>query len=250
MNKTILSFIITILSGLSTTLGIIPCFFKAKNQNKIISTSLAFASGIMLSISLISLIPESSNLLSETFLPIPSFLICSIFIISGIFICTIIDDKIDKKLSSSKLHKLGIISAIVLMLHNIPEGMTTFISTSKNTELGIKLAIAIALHNIPEGISIAIPIYYSTQNKIKALTYTLLAGFSELLGAIISYVFLQKFISNLLLSIILLVTAGIMINISIYEFIPKAFEKEKNKSLTLAFVIGILIIFLTEIYLI
>ena len=34
MNKTLLSFIITTLSGISTTLGIIPCFFKAKNQNK------------------------------------------------------------------------------------------------------------------------------------------------------------------------------------------------------------------------
>ena len=249
MNKTLLSFIITTLSGISTTLGIIPCFFKAKNQNKIISSSLSFASGVMLSISLISLIPESSKLLSENFSPTLSFLICSLFIVLGIFISSTIDDKIDKKLSSSKLHKLGIISAIVLMLHNIPEGMTSFISTSKNTNLGIKLALAIALHNIPEGISIAIPIYYSTKSKLKAFLYTLIAGFSELLGAIISYVFLKKYISNLLLSIILAITAGIMIDISVYEFIPKSYENKKSKSTTLAFVLGILIIFLSELYL-
>lgn len=249
MNTTLLSFLMAIIAGASTSLGIIPCFFKTKNKNKIISTSLAFSSGVMITLSLISLIPESTNLLSETYKPIITFIICSLFIVLGIFLSSTIDETIEQKIKSNKLHKLGIISTLVLMLHNIPEGMTSFISTTANTELGIKLAIAIALHNIPEGISIAIPIYYSTKSKTKAFVYTLIAGFSELIGAIISYIFLQKYINNFLLSIILAITAGIMIDISVYEFVPKAFENEKNKSITLAFVLGILIIFLSELYL-
>lgn len=249
MNTTLLSFLMAAIAGASTTLGVIPCFFKTKNKEKIISSSLAFSSGVMITLSLISLIPESTHLLSETYNQIITFIICSLFIVLGIYLSSTIDETIEKKVKSSKLHKLGIISALVLMLHNIPEGMTSFISTTANTELGIKLAIAIALHNIPEGISIAIPIYYSTKSKTKAFTYTLIAGFSELIGAIISYIFLRKYINSFLLSIILAITAGIMIDISVYEFIPKAFENEKNKSITIAFVLGILIIFLSELYL-
>ena len=135
------------------------------------------------------------------------------------------------------------------MLHNIPEGITTFISTTTNKALGLKLAFAIALHNIPEGISIAVPIYFSTKNKRKTFFYTIIAGFSELFGAIIAYIFLQKYINNFILSIILAMTAGIMIDISIYELLPSAFKYKKNKINVFYFVLGILIMLFSEMYL-
>lgn len=68
---------------------------------------------------------------------------------------------------------------IAIILHNIPEGIATFLTTSENVELGISLAIAIALHNIPEGISISVPIYFSTNNMKKAIWYTFISGMSE-----------------------------------------------------------------------
>ena len=134
------------------------------------------------------------------------------------------------------------------MLHNIPEGITTYISTSVNTSLGIKLAIAIALHNIPEGISIAVPIYYSTNNFKKAFFYTFIAGFSELSGAVIAYLFLANFITNTSLSIILGLTAGIMIHISLYELLPTSIEYKKKKATILSFIIGIITMFLCEFF--
>ncbi len=57
---------------------------------------------------------------------------------------------------------------LAIVLHNIPEGIVTFLSASTNQKLGLSLALAISFHNIPEGISIAIPIYFSTKNKKKA----------------------------------------------------------------------------------
>ncbi len=82
---------------------------------------------------------------------------------------------------------------IVLILHNLPEGIATFLSSYHNTSLGIKLSIAIMLHNIPEGISIAVPIYYATKNrKKKAIKATLLSGLSEPVGALLAFVFLKK----------------------------------------------------------
>lgn len=244
MNTITFSFLITIIAGLTTTLGIIPCFFKIKNN--MISNVLAFSSGVMLTISLISLIPEATTLLNKTYKPFPSFLICTIFIVIGILLSTFIDSKTEKH-KTNDLYKLGLMATLALMMHNIPEGITTFITSSVNTDLGYKLAIAITLHNIPEGLSIAIPIYYSTKSKLKAFKYTFISGFSETFGATIALIFLKNIITPLLLSIILSLTAGIMIDISMYEFLPTAFKYKKNKATFLYFVLGIILMFFIEL---
>lgn len=241
------SLLITIIAGLSTCLGIIPCFFKIKNKNSLIANVLAFSSGVMITISLISLIPEATTLLNEKYKPFPALLITSIFIVIGIIISTIIDTKTNKS-KSNDLYKLGLMATLALMMHNIPEGITTFITSSLNQQLGYKLAIAIALHNIPEGLSIAIPIYYATKSKIKAFKYTFISGFSETFGALFALIFLKNIITPSILSIILSLTAGIMIDISMYEFLPTSFKYKKNKVTFFYFVLGIILMFFVELF--
>ena len=68
---------------------------------------------------------------------------------------------------------------IAIILHNVPEGIATFVATNSDVSLGISLAIAIAMHNIPEGISISIPIYYSTGSRKKAVLYTCISALSD-----------------------------------------------------------------------
>ena len=243
MNNTIYSFIITLIAGLSTLIGIFPCLLKEKYKDNIIITSLAFSSGVMLTISLISLIPESYTLLREIN-QIPNTIIkLSFYIILGIIISTTINHKIENK---NTLYKLGIISIITIILHNIPEGIATYISSSQNTALGLKLAFAITIHNIPEGISIAIPIYYSTKSLKKATIYTLISGLSEFIGALITYIFLKNYISSTLLTITLGITSGIMINISLKELLPNSLKYNKKKTTILFFILGIIIMFISE----
>lgn len=247
MNQTLFSFLITFIAGISTIIGIIPCYMSESKKDKIIAYSLAFSAGVMLTISVSSLIPESIELFSNIFRLFPLIIICAIFVVIGILFSAKIDAKIEEKFSSNKLYKLGIISVIVLMLHNIPEGITTFISTSTNISLGLSLSLAIALHNIPEGISIAVPIYFATGSRKKAFIYTLISGFSELFGAVLAYLFIARFVNDFILGMILALTAGIMIHISIYELIPNAFEYKGKKGATLAFIIGIIVMLLCDI---
>lgn len=244
MNKILFSLTITTIAGLSTLLGLIPCFFKNANQDKIINFSLSFASGIMLTISLLSLIPEGYKLLNNYLYPIPLFIITLIFITTGLFFSSSIDKHLDKKLSNNQLYKLGIISIIALILHNIPEGITTFMTTTSNTKLGLTLSLAIALHNIPEGISIAVPIYYSTKNLKKAFFYTLLSGFSETLGAFLALIFLKNYINDFIIGIILIITAGIMLHISLFELFPNAKIYKENKLTTAGITLGIIVMYI------
>ena len=236
MNNLTFSFIVTTIAGLSTLLGMIPVFFKIKNTKNIINAALAFASGVMLSVSIFSLLPESINLLSQKYSTLGIILLTIIFALVGIFLASLID-KIFKKIDN-KLYKLGIINCLALMIHNIPEGILTFSTTTTNVSLGITLALSIMFHNIPEGISISIPIYYSTKSKLKAFIYTFISGVSELLGAVITYIFLYKYIDFTFISITLALTFGIMSYISLWELLPNALSYQNKKLTYLAFILG------------
>ena len=207
MNRLYFSFLITGIAGLSTLLGIIPVFIKTKNKDNIINASLAFASGVMLSVSLFSLFPESITLLQSKYNNKGIVVVVLLFIIIGVFLASLID-KVFKKIDN-KLYKLGVINALALMIHNIPEG-----------------------------ISISVPIYYSTGSKRKAFLYTFISGFSEILGAVITYLFLYKYISNSFIGIILSLTVGIMSYISLNELLPGAIKYNNKKLTGVAFVIG------------
>lgn len=246
MNRTIFSFLITFLAGLSTMFGIIPIYMSKKKANQVIASSLAFSSGVMISISVFSLIPEATFLIREKFCLFPTFLFVMIFVVLGILFSLKIDQKVEEKVVNNNLYKLGIISIIVLILHNIPEGITTFISTKTNLSLGLSLSIGIALHNIPEGISIAVPIYYSTKKKWKAIFYTMVSGFSELFGAILAYLFIARFVNDFVLGIILSTTAGIMLHISLYELLPNSSKYNKKSLIFVSFMIGVFVMIICE----
>ena len=232
-------FILTTIAGLATLLGTIPIFINIKDHRKIISSSCAFASGVMICISVIDLIPESIKYLNTKYSSITVISLSFLFLMIGIIISMILDKTVDKYSQSNNLFKVGILSMIAIILHNIPEGIITFIVSNKNIILGLSICIAIAMHNIPEGISIAVPIYYSTKNKLKALGYTFISALSELLGAILTYLFLGKYISETIIGLILSLTAGIMIQISYNKLLPTS-NNYNHKMSTIFFIIGFL----------
>lgn len=240
------AFLLTTIAGISTLIGFLFIFIK-KNRNSVISKALGFASGVMITISVIDLVPNSFLLIKKEYNLIYTLFLIIIGFLIGIIISSLIDKKVEKKSKNSlKLYKLGIITMIIIMMHNIPEGIATFITTTNNIKLGVILTIAIALHNIPEGISISIPIYYSTNSKLKAFIYTLISGMSEPLGALISYLFLSRFINDSILGIIYSSIAGMMINISINELYKEAADYNKKNTITY-FIIGCFIMILNHL---
>lgn len=243
MNSISMAFLLTSLAGLSTMLGIIPIFIKIKNKDKVIASSLAFASGVMLSVSITDLIPESIHMLKNYFNGQIVILLSFIFMLIGIITSSLID-KYLPTINYQNLYRVGIISMLAIILHNIPEGIATFISTTKDTSLGISLATSIALHNIPEGISISIPIYYSTKSKFKALFYTFISALSEPIGAILTYLFLLPLITDTLLGLLFSFIAGIMLQISLMELLKESLNYNYKQQTTLFFLIGIIFMLL------
>ena len=233
-----LSLLITTIAGLSTLIGALFIYIP-KYNNKYLCTSLMFSAIIMIGISLFDLIPNAYPILYNRFNYITPLIIMIILIISYIIILII---STSKRAEKGDLYKLGIISMIVLIIHNIPEGIITFFTSYINYKLGIKLAIAIALHNIPEGLSIAMPIYYATKNKRLALKKTLIAAASEPLGALIASIFLKQGINQYSVAVLLILVAGLMISVVIDDIVPEINNIYNKKSIIIGIILGIIIL--------
>lgn len=240
MTNTSYAFLLCTLAGLSTMLGCFLIFLKGKKE-KILIGALAFAAGVMSCVSLTDLIPEAIHYLHTKYTYFPSTLLMLIFMIIGIIVSMTIDKYLpETKQQNSKLYRVGIISMLAIIMHNIPEGIATFMTSTTNLKIGISLSIAIALHNIPEGISISMPIYASTKSKRKAIGYTFISALSEPFGALLAFLFLKDIMTNTFMGLLLALIAGIMLHISLYELLPESLHY-KNKKMTITFfLIGII----------
>ena len=250
MSNTALAFVLTTLAGFSTLIGAFLIFFKFKNEEKLLAGCLSFAAGVMMMISVIDLMPEGVSLLKTKYGLFATLgLGLGAIILGGItsglldyfFPDNVKNDSKGSKYNSS-LYKVGIIAMIAIVIHNIPEGIATFVTTHHNVSLGFSLALAISLHNIPEGLSIAVPIYYSTKSRTKALLYTLVSALSEPFGAVITYLFLINYINETVLGLLYFLIAGIMVYISMFELLPKSKSYNYKKLTYLFFFIGIVFI--------
>jgi len=241
--------LVSTIAGLSTVLGGLVIFFKFKdkNINKFITVSLSFSLAIMIGISITDLIPESTYVLLKSYGISRGVIYSILAFIIGVILIKILNKLIARaENNKNDLYKLGILNMLALILHNFPEGIATFMSSYKDMSLGIKLAVAIAFHNIPEGISIAVPIYYATKSKKEAILKTFISGLAEPLGAILAYIFLSRFVTNTLISIVLLFVAGIMITLSIQKLFPEALKYKENKFIWLGLGVGGLLTFLNH----
>ena len=110
------------------------------------------------------------------------------------------------------LQKMGLLTAIAIGIHNLPEGLATFVAALADPLNGVAIAVAIALHNIPEGVCVAMPVYYATGSRTKGFLWAFLSGLSEPIGGLLGYLVLYgNRMSDLAYGILFCVVAGMMV---------------------------------------
>ena len=173
MDNYLTALIFSTMAGLSTVLGGLVTFFIRKNSLKFLSFSLGLSAGVMLFISLGDLYSHSSEMIKEQMGANLGWLSILCFGI-GILIAVLIDFFIPDHLQASmftkqiganeqhidstdctedenavisigKVKRAGIITAIVVALHNLPEGLATFTLASQDVMLGLGIVFAIAM---------------------------------------------------------------------------------------------------------
>ena len=243
-----LALLLTFLAGLATSIGGILAFFLKKENLNTLALGLGFSAGVMLYVSFMELLPQATGELTKIFTAKTAESLTILFFFIGTLFAWLIDYCLpshhleNKSLSKeNKLKRVGLFTALVLAVHNFPEGLTTFMATLTNTPTGISIAVAIALHNIPEGISVALPIYHATNNKQKAFWYATLSGLAEPFGAIIGYLLLRNFLKGPAFGFAFALTAGIMVYISLDELLPTAHEYGQAHKIIWGILAGMLV---------
>ena len=237
-----IALILTTIAGFSTILGCCLIFIPFKNKDKVLSFGFGMAFVVMFLVSILDLIPNGLNYVLYKYNKVELFTLTFILGIFGLLIVNYLNKNIK---TDVELYRVGVLCMLAIMIHNIPEGMITSLCTFSDIDLGFKISFLIMLHNHPEGISISLPIYYSTGSKFKAVFYTFISGLGEIIGALITILFLKPFITNLLLYILFIVTAGIMIYISIFEIFIEGFKYKKYLWFSLGIIFGGIILLLT-----
>ncbi|CAG8567346.1 4120_t:CDS:2 [Dentiscutata heterogama] len=142
---------------------------------------------------------------------------------------------------NAKLMQIGIQTALAISIHKFPEGLITFVSSQASRSLGFALFAAIALHNIIEGLTIALPIYIATRSRIKAFLYSsILGGFSQPLGALIGWLFLNEppfscWNHNFIYGALFAATSGLMGVICINGMLPQAVKHDTKDGQLVSF---------------
>ena len=134
--------------------------------------------------------------------------------------------------------RTGLMTALVIGIHNFPEGIATFMAALEDPRMGLAIAVAIAIHNIPEGIAVSVPVYYATGSRKRAFKFSFLSGLAEPVGAVVGYLILAPFLTPEMLGYIFAAIAGIMVYISLDELLPAAHEYGEHHVAIWGLIIG------------
>ena len=157
----LIALLLTLIVGLFITLGNI-LGIVLKNNKKVTDLSISIAFGVIVSLIVLELIPESFELLESNLDIFRTIIAIILLILIGIVILKILDLFIphhtheshlvhghkDNSSHNEHLYHIGIVSSIAVLIHNLIEGMSLYLVSSSNIVSGLLLCIGIGLHNI------------------------------------------------------------------------------------------------------
>lgn len=256
----LIAFGLTLFAGLSTGIGSLIAWFAKRTSTRFLSFMLGFSAGVMIYVSMVEILNQSSSLLTASLGQKPGSWVTAAGFFGGMLLIGLIDRFVPSadnpheirmvesmsgesctgeaprrrrgiRIGSpnaphheNKLMRLGFLTAVAITIHNFPEGIATFVSGLRDPSLGVTIAVAIAIHNIPEGIAVSVPVYCATGDRKKAFRWSLLSGLSEPLGALVGYIVLMSVMTDVVSGVLFAGIAGIMVFISLDEILPTARE--------------------------
>lgn len=244
---------------LGTILGASLVFFMKKNLNiKIEKILLGFAAGVMIAVSVWSLLIPSIDMSSD--MGKLSILPASIGFVLGILFLLVLDTYVphlhvnseDPEGVKSNLKKNTML-VLAVTLHNIPEGMAVgvvlagaYYGNAFITLTGaLTLAIGIAIQNLPEGAIISLPLKGNGESKLKSFLMGALSGIVEPI-ATIATILLIGYIQPIL-PYLLAFAAGAMMYVVVEELIPQSQSNKHSNLATISLSLGFVLMMILDV---
>lgn len=288
MHPVLLAFGLTLLAGMATGIGSLIAFTAKRTDYRFLSIATGFSAGVMLYVAFVEILLKGGEALARSFGELWGPWANAGAFFGGIAIIALIDNLIPEATNPHEIHpedetgrlriadggeagtplastdapgtgqhphglmRAGVFTALAITIHNLPEGLATFLAALEDPALGAAIAVAIALHNIPEGVSVSVPIYYATGDRKKAFWYSMFSGLAEPVGAAIAYVALVVLtpggamaVPAEVMGVAFSAVAGIMVYISIDELLPTSRAYGKGHDSIFGVMAGMLVMALS-----
>ena len=252
MNGILWTFLGTLLTFSVTTLGAAGVFFvKREMCGRLQRGFLGFAGGVMVAASVWSLLLPGIEFAEEN--GQVSWMVITGGFLLGVILLLLADYLIGRW-EHLRVQKNTAMLIMAITAHNIPEGMAiglAFALAAQNPgepallSGAIALAVGIAIQNFPEGTAVALPLIQNGFSKKKAFFIGSMSAVVEpifgvaaagLAGAV--QMGMPWFLS---------LAAGAMIYVVVQELLPEACDKEDEKSGTLGFIVGFLVMMILDV---
>ncbi|WP_153393005.1 ZIP family metal transporter [Ornithinicoccus halotolerans] len=230
------AFLAAVVGGAATVLGGACALHPRMRRRGPLAIALAFAAGIMVVLSFVEILPLAHESLISHGVASPRLWVLAAFVVGALLV--LLADRLlpaadgpgppgpagdtGPAVGSPALLRSGVLLALIVTAHNLPEGMAAFLAMLHDPALGATLVLAIAIHNLPEGAAVAAPVYAATGSRTRALAWAGISGAAEPVGALLGYLALRAVLPAELVVLALALVAGMMVLISVRQLLPTA----------------------------
>lgn len=254
----LIALLLTLLVGIFIIIGSL-CGLYLKNNKKLTDFSISMAFGVIIGLIILEILPESYEILNNELGIFRSVLSIIILTSIGIILLKILDLFVpyhehdahhnhkhnNDKCHNEHLYHIGIVSTIAVIIHNIIEGMSLYLVSANNIVSGLLLSIGIGLHNIPMGLVISRTLSSSNYSKGKIINISFIVAIATFIGGF--FMSILGGVSELTEGIILSITLGMLVYISIFELLHQIYHMQNKVVAKVGIGIGIILIIISTV---
>ena len=242
MNETINLFLLALLGSVIALFGGVVFLFSRNLSNILEKYSVPFAAGVMVTVSLLGLIPEAEHEIGDLvyWIVLASFI--TVYLFEHLFFGIHhhgVDDEHHKEISNSSV-------GLVIFgdtIHNFIDGVAIGASFMINPNLGFITALSTFLHEVPHEIGDFGILLKAGWKRTRILIVNIISSLMTIVGAFVVYFFSQ---SDTLNGSLMAVSAGIFLYLGASDFLPKIKDQKLHRFKSiLPLILGSLIIILT-----
>ncbi len=219
----------TFFVSLISLVGIITLTVKEEHLNKIIFCLIGFSAGALIGSAFLHILPESLETSKST--------VVFYYSILGIILFFLLERFLHWRHCHDKdchVHSFTYLNLFGEAFHNFIDGIAIAASFVISVKLGMITTLAIIMHEIPKELGNFGVLIYGGFSRQKALFYNFLSALMAIFGALVGY-FISDFAHGFL-NFIMPLTAGGFIYIAASDLIPEIHKEKDQKRATLAFI--------------
>lgn len=229
-------FVYSLLAAASTVIGGSLPLIRSDLSERLRSLVVAFAAGVLLSVGLNELVPESFEAAGRGALVAASVGFIVLYLVERVTTIHVCRDK------ECDIHTFGNIALIGIGFHSMLDGFAIAVGFGVRPEVGLAVAGAVLVHRFPDGVSIAAVALANRYSRGRAWAVLVAIGLLALLGAALGLAVGQ--VSLAVLGLGLGLSAGTFIYVATADLLPIAHRNFGDYGVPIAFLIGFAGIFL------